>query len=126
MSGRRPRPSASTDRAAVLTKAVRNAAARLGVSNRRLARILGTSEASISRLGRERAIAPSSKEGEIAVLFIRMFRALDSLVGGNEIQAKSWLEAFNRHLDDVPGKRIEDVEGLVDVVRYLDAMRAKN
>lgn len=124
MTGRRPGTEVARD--AVLTKAVRNAATRLGLSNKRLAKLLGTSEASISRLGRERAISPESKEGELAVLFLRMFRSLDSLVGGNEAQARAWMETFNRHLGAVPARRIEDVEGLVDVVRYLDAMRGKN
>ena len=110
---------------AVLTRAVRSAAERLGLRNRRLAVVLGTSEASISRLGRGRTIDPGSKEGELALLFLRLFRSLDALVGGDEAKARAWLEADNAHLGGAPAERIVRVEGLVDVVHYLDALRGR-
>jgi Protein of unknown function (DUF2384) len=110
---------------AVLTKAVRSAAERLGLRNRRLAEVLGTSEASVSRLSAGRTIDPGSKEGELALLFLRLFRSLDALVGGDEGKARAWLEAENAHLGAVPAERIRGVEGLVDVVHYLDALRGR-
>ncbi len=109
----------------VLTKAVRSAAGRLGVRNRQLARVLGTSEASVSRMSGERTIDPASKEGELALLFLRLFRSLDALVGGDEAKARAWLESENVHLAAVPGDRITRVEGMVDVVQYLDALRGR-
>jgi hypothetical protein len=33
------------------------------------------------------------------------------------------LHADNTHVGGIPAERIRTVEGLVDVVRYLDAMR---
>jgi hypothetical protein len=111
--------------AAVLTKAVLAAAARLGLRHRELAAVLGTSEASVSRLGRSREVEPASKEGELALLFVRLFRSLDALVGGNEVQARSWLHSENAHVGGVPAERIRGVEGLVEVVQYLDAMRGR-
>lgn len=116
-----PSPAA----AAVLTKAVLRAAERLGLRNRDLAAILGASEASISRLSGSRRIEPESKEGELALLFLRLFRSLDALVGGDEGAARSWLHAANHHLGGVPAQLIHRAEGLVDVVQYLDAMRGK-
>ena len=110
---------------AVLTKAVLSAARRLEVSNRELARILGTSEASMSRLGRDRELRPSSGEAGLAVLFVRLFRSLDATVGGDEMQARAWFRAKNQHLGGVPAERTQTVEGLVDVVHYLDAIRGK-
>jgi hypothetical protein len=109
----------------VLTRAVRSAAARLGLRNRQLAAVIGTSEASVSRLSAGRTIDPSSKEGELALLLLRLFRSLDALVGGDEAKARAWLEAENRHLGGVPGERIRRVEGLVDVVQYLDGLRGR-
>jgi len=109
----------------VLTKAVRSAAGRLGLRNRRLAEVLGTSEASVSRLSTGRTIDPESKEGELALLFLRLFRSLDALVGGDEARARAWLGAENMHLGGVPAERIRRVEGLVDVVQYLDALRGR-
>jgi hypothetical protein len=111
------------DAAAVLTRAVRSAAERLGLRNRDLARVLGTSEASMSRLRTGRVVEPTSKEGELALLFLRLYRSLDALVGGDDGRARAWLHAPNEHLSGVPAERILGVEGLIDVVQYLDAMR---
>jgi hypothetical protein len=107
----------------VLARAVLNAAARLGLRHRQLAAILGSSEASISRLQSGRGLDPGSKEGELALLFLRLYRSLDALVGGDDDRARAWLAADNTHLGAVPAQRIRTVEGLVDVVHYLDAMR---
>ncbi|MEJ2678315.1 MAG: MbcA/ParS/Xre antitoxin family protein [Gemmatimonadota bacterium] len=111
------------DAALVLTRAVRAAAERLGLRNRDLALMLGTSEASISRLRAGRVLEPSSKEGELALLFLRLYRSLDALVGGDDGRARAWLHAPNEHVSGVPAERILGVEGLIDVVQYLDAMR---
>lgn len=110
---------------AVLTRAVLRAAEELGLRQRELARVLGTSEASVSRLAGARQIDPGSKEGELALLLLRLFRSLDALVGGSREAARAWLRAANDHLAGVPAERIGRVEGLVDVVRYLDAVRGK-
>ena len=115
----------AADPAAVLTKAVLSAAARLGLRHRDLAAVLGASEASISRLQRGRAIDPGSKEGELALLFLRLYRSLDALVGGDDAQAERWLHADNDHLGGVPAERVTTVQGLVSVAEYLDAMRGR-
>ena len=109
----------------LLAGATLAAAGRLGVSNRELARILGISEASVSRLSRGRTLRADSREAETAALFVRLFRSLDAMTGGDEGQARAWYRAGNRHVGGVPAERVRTVEGLVDVVRYLDAMRGK-
>jgi hypothetical protein len=109
----------------VLAKAVLAAAARLGLRNRQLAGVLGSSEASVSRLQHGRGLDPDSKEGELALLLLRIYRSLDALVGGDDDKARGWLHAHNDHLRGVPAERIRTVEGLVDVVQYLDAMRGR-
>jgi len=108
----------------VLSKAVLSAAERLGLRNRQLAIVLGSSEASVSRLQHGRGLDPDSKEGELALLFLRLYRSLDALVGGDDAKARAWLSANNTQLG-VPAERIRTVEGLVDVVQYLDAMRGR-
>ncbi|MBC8087415.1 MAG: DUF2384 domain-containing protein [Phycisphaerae bacterium] len=110
---------------AVLAKAVLSAAERLGLRNNHLAAVLGASEASISRLQHGRELNPDSKEGELGLLFLRLFRSLDSLVGGADDKARLWMHAPNLHLSGIPADRIRRVEGLVDVVQYLDAMRGR-
>lgn len=114
-------PSSQAD--VVVTKAVLNAAQRLALRQRDLSDILGASEASVSRLHHGRLIEADSKEGELALLLLRVFRSLDAVVGGDDAAARAWLHAENHHLGGTPAKRICTVEGLVDVVRYLDAMR---
>ncbi|MEO6488127.1 MAG: MbcA/ParS/Xre antitoxin family protein [Thermoanaerobaculia bacterium] len=118
-------PSSQPDPSPVLAKAAVAAAARLGLRNRQLAKIIGTSEASVSRLRSGRGLDPEGKEGELALLFLRLYRSLDALVGGDDEKAKAWLHAANDHLGGVPADRIRTVEGLVDVIQYLDAMRGR-
>ena len=110
---------------AVLAKATMAAARRLGLSHRDLAGVLGTSEASISRLSRDRPLRAGRGEAELAALFVRLFRSLDALTGGDEAKARAWFTAHNHHLGAVPAERVQSVEGLVDVVQYLDAIRGK-
>lgn len=118
-------PTPAPHPAPVLAKAVLSAADRLGLRNRHLAAVIGSSEASVSRMQHGRGLDPGSKEGELALLFLRLYRALDALVGGDDQKARAWLHADNRHLGGVPAERIRTVEGLVDVVQYLDALRGR-
>ena len=109
----------------VLAKAAISGAERLGLRHKQLAEIIGTSEASISRLRSGRGLDPDRKEGELALLFLRVYRSLDTLVGGDDVKARDWLHAANDHIGGIPAERIRTVEGLVDVVQYLDAMRGR-
>lgn len=110
---------------AVLSKAFRKSAALLGLSQKDCAAVLGVSEATLSRTGGGRPIDPASKEGEIALLFLRIFRSLDAIVGGNSEAARAWLHAKNFHLGGSPAALIATVPGIVRVAEYLDAMRGK-
>ena len=109
--------------AEVLSKAVIRAAERLGVSRSLLAKTLGLSAASISRLhGGQYRLEPGRKEWEFALLFVRAFRSLDSIVN-DEPTARRWLASENRALNGRPIDLICTTEGLVRVVQYLDASR---
>lgn len=115
----RPEPGA------VLTKAALRAADRLGLSGRQLAGIVGVSEATVSRWRRgESQLEAGSKPFELAALLVRAFRSLDAITGGDEAVARRWMASPNSALAAVPGERMRDVQGLVDVVTYLDARRA--
>lgn len=111
---------------AVVTKATLRAAERLGLPDAALARIVGVSPASVSRLRAGRTIPVAQKEGELALLFLRVYRSLDALLGGDAEGCRRWLRAENDHLGGVPLQLIQTVTGLVNVGRYLDAMRGKN
>ena len=110
---------------AVVTRGVMRAAARLGLSNKAVARVLGLSEASVSRMGGGAyLLKPGDKSFELALLFLRLFRSLDAIAGGDEQTARAWLRNNNLVLGGVPSAMIESVPGLVNVVGYLDARRA--
>jgi len=116
----------ASDKAAVLSKAVVRAAGMLGLSGRELARVLGLSEAAVSRLRRGNwQLKEGSKEFELAVLLVRLFRSLDALLGADAAAMRAWMRAPNLALRAVPAERIQQVEGLVDVLAYLDARRAR-
>jgi uncharacterized protein (DUF2384 family) len=112
--------------AAVLTKAAVRAATRLQVPQSALSRIIGVSEATVSRMrGGTHVLTPGEKPFELAVLFVRLFRALDATVSGDEGVARAWLRNPNRALGETPLTLIQSVAGLVNVVAYLDAERAR-
>lgn len=120
-----PAPAAGQlDASLVLTKAVTRAAERLGISRALLARILGVSPPTVTRLysGKYKLDA-GRKEWEFALLFVRVFRSLDSIVG-DEHTARRWLTSENRALNGRPIELLRQTEGLVRVVHYLDASRA--
>jgi hypothetical protein len=110
---------------AVLTKAVLRAAGSLGVSNKVVAAIIGLSEATVSRMGSGTYVLnPGDKAFDLAMLFVRLFRALDALADGDEAVARAWLRADNTALGGTPLTQAQSIPGLVNVVGYLDARRA--
>lgn len=110
----------------VVTKAAFRAANRLGLSSRALARCLGVSEATASRIRHGTyTLEPDSKPFELAVLLIRVFRSLDAIVGGDAEVAKAWMRNDNRALQGVPKDLVTSVSGLTHVLAYLDARRAR-
>jgi hypothetical protein len=118
--------ASAPDPAEVLSRALLRAAEVLGLNGQTMARVVGVSPASWSRLAAgQRAVDPGNKEGELALLFLRLYRSLDALVGGDPEKARAWLRARNGHLSAVPLECIQSVAGLVRVDEYLDAVRGK-
>jgi DNA-binding XRE family transcriptional regulator len=111
------------DPGVVLGKAVTRAADRLGLSKALLARIIGVSPSTVTRIYDGRYLLDQNrKEWDFALLFVRVFRSLDSIVG-NEGTAQKWLRSQNQALNGRPIELITNTEGLVRVVHYLDASR---
>ena len=120
-----PAPKPASD-AAVLTKAVVRAARLLVFSQRDVARILGVSDATASRLfaGHYELATERAKEWELGLLLVRLFRSLDAL-WGHEAAAHAWLASPNLALAARPVDLLPSVEGLVRVVNYLDNARGR-
>jgi Protein of unknown function (DUF2384) len=120
-----PQQQPSPQAGAVVTKATLRAADQLQVTARTLATIIGISEATVSRMKRGSfSLEPGTKPFELAVLFVRLFRSLDAVVGGDVQIAARWLSNANTALDARPIEKAQTVSGLVDVIAYLDARRA--
>lgn len=112
------------DKALVLGKATIRAAHEMRLSNAALARVIGLSEPTISRIASGRGIDPQSKEGQLALLVVRLFRSLDPLVGSDAQKRHDWLRSHNKALNGTPAALIENPTGLVNALAYLDGMRA--
>ncbi len=109
----------------VITKATIRAADRLAIRSNVLCKIVGVSEATISRMRKgEYFLEPGDKAFELAGLFVRFYRSLDAIVGGSDSVAAQWIKNKNSGLDGVPLELIQTVAGLTNVIDYLDARRA--
>lgn len=116
--------AAARKRSQVLTKATVRVAAQLGLGQIDLAKVIGISPATASRLhAGEWAIPAHTKQWELAALLVRVYRSLDAMVGGNEEHVRQWFHADNIHLGGAPARLIFTIEGLTNVARYLDGMR---
>ncbi|AHE66754.1 MbcA/ParS/Xre antitoxin family protein [Legionella oakridgensis] len=109
----------------VLAVALDNLKEQLDLSNDDLGKIIGVHRNTVTRLLKKGAIDPKSKEGELSLLLIRVYRALFALNGGNKEAIKHWLTTNNRHIQDIPLETMKTVLGLSRVVNYLDAIRGK-
>nr|WP_315244363.1 MbcA/ParS/Xre antitoxin family protein [uncultured Albidiferax sp.] len=119
-------PLHPSDPGIVLAKATLQAASLLGFTGTVLGKVIGLSEASISRIGTgERPLQPTSKEGELAALLVRSCCTLDAMVGSDPQHRLAWLGSYNKALNGAPKELMQTVQGLVLVTSYLDSMRAK-
>ena len=122
------RPEASLESAcsdsSIVTKATIRAAEKLRLKNKDIARIIGVSEPTVSRMKRgDYPLDPAQKPFELALLFVRLYRSLDAVVGDDGVAA-AWLANKNTALNGVPIQLIQKVDGLINVIQYLDARRA--
>ena len=123
-----PTPTAARkdpDPSTVAAKAVTRAAELLDITGRDLAAIIGVSEASLSRMKRgDLSFRLSGKPYELALLFIRLYRSLDAIMGGDDTASRQWVRSVNSALGGQPLSRIKSIDGLTHVLAYLDARRA--
>jgi transcriptional regulator with XRE-family HTH domain len=119
--------SEAPDKGVVVLDAAVRAAELLGLSQAQLARILGMDPSTLSRrLTGRRGLHDRSREYEAALLWIRLFRGLHAVVGGQDATARAWLASPNlAFAGQRPRDLITGMEGLVRVVQYLDAHRAQ-
>lgn len=112
-------------RDAVLAKAVLGAAAQLGMNQSELGAALGMHRSAVSRLGRNGALDPASKQGELALLVVRLARALFALTGGDDDWMRHFMRSENVATGGVPLQQITTIQGLVSVLTFVDGIRGK-
>lgn len=122
---KRTRHDADADRR-ILTEATANTAKLLGLNNNRLANVIGVSPSTVSRMRRgDYCLDPNDKSWELSLLLVRLFRSLGAIAADDERVIQQWMMHYNRDLNGIPAEQIETVDGLVEVVDYLDAHRAR-
>ena len=115
----------SQERARVMTMAVIRAGEKLGLSGKDMAMILGVSEPTISRMRKDEfRLEEGSKAFELGALFVRLFRSLDAITGGDGEVSNAWLRNENRALGGRPVDQIKTITGLTHGLAYLDSRRA--
>lgn len=110
----------------VLSRAVVRAAQFLELPNATVARVLGISEATVSRLVHQQfKLQRGTKPFELAQLFVRLFRGLSAITGGDDRASRSWLVNENLALRARPIELIQSIEGLTRTLNYVDSRRAR-
>lgn len=118
--------SPRSDRVSVLTKATLRAAEILGLTNTVLARVIGVSPATITRMSRGGyLLREGTKEWELSTLLVRLYRGLDAITAADERALHAWMNNENLELQARPIDLIGQVQGLVETVAYVDAYRAR-
>lgn len=117
----KPQPQAD----AVLGKALLNASEQLGLKQAQIAAVLGVHRTAISRLKQNPSLNPSSKQGELALLLIRVARSVYALTGGDKEWIRHFMNTENKVTGGVPARQMETVQGLIGVLQFVDAIRGK-
>lgn len=104
----------------VLAKAFFNVGEQLGLKQQELAKVLGVDRAAISRLKTSLSLNPQSKKGEIALLLIRLARALFVITDGDTHWMRKFMHSHNKMTGGIPAEQISSIQGLMTVLRYVD------
>ncbi|MGZ5080573.1 MAG: antitoxin Xre/MbcA/ParS toxin-binding domain-containing protein [Usitatibacter sp.] len=111
----------------VVTRALIKAADLLRMSQGEIAQIIGVSGSTVSRMkDGSTQLDPGSKPYQLAALFLRAWRSLDSILGSRDEAARVWLRSPNASFADArPVDLLLRPEGLVRVCDYLDSRRGR-
>lgn len=112
--------------AAVLTEAVVRVASFWDLSDHQLAAMLGVSAAAVCQLREGEFEVEHGSQALVAGQYlVRLFNALDALMGGDDQAARDWLRTPNLDLGQAPIDLLTTSTGLSRVCDYVDAFRAR-
>jgi transcriptional regulator with XRE-family HTH domain len=106
----------------VLIEALAAAGKALGLTQSEIGAVIGRARSAISRRD---PVEPTGKPGELALMLIRCYRSLFVLVGSDGEPMRHWMRTANRHTGGIPAEQVRSVQGLIQVMEYLDAIRGK-
>ena len=112
------------DSSIVVLKAFNNACKELGISRDQASLIVGVDKTTLTR-NKTRGFDPHTKTGELCLQFVRVYRSLFAIAGGDVRFMKHWLNTYNKTLYGEPLALMFSILGLIQVNEYLDAMRGK-
>lgn len=115
----------NADPKVVLAKALLNTADQLGLKQAKVASAVGVHRSSISRLKANPVLDPTSKQGELAILLIDIYRAVYVLSGGDSEWIHYFINSYNEATKGVPIEQIQTISGLTIVLHFVDSVRAK-
>ncbi len=113
-----PEPSA------VIMKAFNNACTALDIGTQEKSKLLGVNRSTLNRKA-DTGFPLESKESEIQLNFVRIYRSLYAIAGGDSEFMKHWFKTRNKALNAIPAELCNKITGIVRVNMYLDAMRGK-
>ena len=112
--------------AELVTEAYIESGRELGLTLKQMAAIIGVSEPAMKNYSRGAATISSAKSQELSLGFIRVYRALFAILGGNQEQMRHWMKTPNRHFSSqAPAELAASYQGLAALNVYLDAMRGR-
>jgi hypothetical protein len=96
----------------------------LNVSSAEKCAIIGVNASTLSR-NQQKGFAPHSKTGELQLQFVRLYRSLYAIAGGDKDFMQHWFRTENNTLNATPSEHVCKISGLIYTNEYLDAMRGK-
>jgi DNA-directed RNA polymerase specialized sigma24 family protein len=110
----------------VLTNALMNAAEQLDFSQAEIAKIVGVSAATVSRMSSGAYLLDANRaEWDSAATLVLVYRSLASILPNNIQEMRAWLHSINDDFGDVPAKLMLKPSGLHQIRSYLDAYRGR-
>ena len=83
------------------------------------AHFLGLDTAQVAQISKETQL----ESEEVAILLVRAYKSLHSIMGGHEAEMSVWMSSENSHLKGIPEQLIMSAAGLIDVAGYLERFK---
>lgn len=113
------------EQSVVLMKAFNNACVALGFGNTEKSKLLCINKSTLSR-NVDKGFLPESKAGELQLHFIKLYRSLFAISGGDGEFMSYWFHTENQALNGVPAYLCLSIDGLFRINQYLDTMQNIN